>query len=260
MNVIMKKASWCVYIIVRFLVRVFYRKPQLEGLEHLPDGPCVIVGNHARMNGPIIANLYIPGDRAIWCNEEMMHLKEVPAYAYKDFWSQKPRYIRWFYRIMSYLIAPLAVCIFNNGLCIGVYRDLRIMATLRESVEKLQEGYRIIIFPEQDVYHNGIVWDFQIGFTNVARMYAKKTGKELLFVPMYVAPKLKKVCFGEPVPFDNSAETKAEQRRVCDRLMEAITELALSQPPHELVPYPNRKVGDGSLIGRAPSGNGDGRV
>ena len=56
----------------------------------------------------------IPGDHAVWCNAEMMHLKEVPDYAYRDFWSLKPKAVRWFYRLLSYVIAPLSVCVFNN--------------------------------------------------------------------------------------------------------------------------------------------------
>ena len=117
----MKSPSYWVYRATCGLIRLFYPKPTLEGLEHLPEGACVIVGNHAQMNGPIIADIYLPGDRSIWCTSEMMHLREVPAYAYEDFWwSKKPIAVRWLYKIASYAIAPLSVCIFNNAHCIGV--------------------------------------------------------------------------------------------------------------------------------------------
>ena len=33
---------------------------------------------------------FLPGERSVWCAEEMMTFREVPDYAYRDFWSQKP--------------------------------------------------------------------------------------------------------------------------------------------------------------------------
>ncbi len=233
------RLTWRVYRISCRLARLFCPKPTFEGLENLPDGPCVIVGNHAQMNGPIIAELDLPGERAIWCSAEMMHLREVPDYAFRDFWSKKPRAVRWCYRLLSYIIAPLSVCIFNNAHCIGVYRDGRVMATLRETLERLRGGARIVIFPEHDVPHNGIVWAFQEGFLVLARMYARQTGMPLRFVPMYVAPALRKVVFGAPVSFDPKARPDEEQRRVCKALMDGVTALAVALPRHRVVPYPN---------------------
>ena len=99
---------------IKFLVRLFSPKLEIVGAENLPAEPAIIVGNHAQMYGPIASELYLPGVHDTWCAGAMMHLKEVPAYAYQDFWSYKPRYIRWFYRLLSYLIAPLSVCVFNS--------------------------------------------------------------------------------------------------------------------------------------------------
>ena len=232
-----KGIDYRIFRITRWLVKLFYPVPTLEGLEHLPDGPCVIVGNHAQMNGPITAELYIPGDRAIWCNAEMMHLKEVPDYAFTDFWSQKPAFIRWFFRLLSYVIAPLSVCIFNNAHCIGVYRDARIMSTLRETLKRLKDGARIVIFPETDPKVSNILYSFQEHFIDLARLYGHQTGEKLAFVPMYVAPRLKKLFFGAPIYYDPKADPNAERERVRDELMQAITDIAQSQPRHRVVPY-----------------------
>ena len=77
----------------------------------------------------------------------MMHLKELPDYAFKDFWSKKPRWCRWFYRLLSYVIAPLCVAVLKNARCIGVYKDYRIMSTMRESLKRMKAGENIVIFP-----------------------------------------------------------------------------------------------------------------
>lgn len=233
----MEKKTSVLYRFVKGLVKLFYPKIQVEG--DLPDEPLIVVANHAQMNGPIANELYFPGEKYIWCAGEMMHLKEVPAYAYEDFWSRKPRAVRWFYRLLSYIIAPLSVCVFNNAHTIAVYHDMRLISTFRSTVEKLQEGANVIIFPEHDVPHNHILCDFQDKFVDIARTYYKKTGKELSFVPMYIAPSLKKMYLGEPTRFRSDAPIKDERRRICDYLMDSISGIACSLPEHRVIPYNN---------------------
>ena len=197
------KKTPAAYRAIRWLVRLFSPHYRMEGTENLPDGPCVIVGNHSQMYGPIAGELYIPGPHYVWCIGEMMHREEVAEYAYRDFWSLKPRRYRWLYRLLS------------------------------------REGNRLVIFPEHYVPRNNIVHDFQERFVDVARMYYRKTGRELSFVPMYVAPRLRSLTFGTPVVFRADAPIAEERSRICGELMNAITRTAVSLPEHTVVPYPN---------------------
>jgi len=233
-----KKTS-LLFRIIKGLVRFFYIKYEVEGLENLPDGCCIIAANHAQMNGPLASELYFPGHRYTWCAGQMMQLKEVPEYAFTDFWSQKPRYTRPFYKLLSYLIAPLAVCIFNNADTIAVHRDGRILSTFKQTVKALEEGARVVIFPEHDEQHNHIVYDFQEGFVEIARLYHKRTGKELSFVPMYIAPNLHKMYLGKPIRYRADADKKEEPGRICSYLMDEITHMACALPAHTVVPYRN---------------------
>lgn len=211
----------------------------LVGMENLPDEPVILVANHAQMNGPIACELYAPGEHYIWCAAQMMHLKEVPDYAFQDFWSDKPRYCRWFYRLLSYIIAPLSVCVFNNANTIGVYHDMRVMNTFKSTVQRLQEGANVVIFPEHNQSFNHIVYDFQRNFVDVAKLYYKRTGKEVCFVPMYIAPNLKQMHIGHPIRFCCDAPIAEERERICTHLMRQITNLAQSLPEHTVVPYRN---------------------
>ena len=234
-----KKKISPVYRFIKALVRLFYGRTRVVGAKHLPDEPCIIVGNHCQMNGPIAVELDFPGTHFTWCAGEMMHLREVPAYAFRDFWSKKPKSVRWLFRIASYLIAPIAVIVFNNANCIGVYHDARIISTFRETVDTLQHGGSVVVFPEHDPPRNNILSDFQDRFVTVARQYARRSGKALRFVPMYLAPALKTMYLGEPVVFDPDAPPKDECRRVSDALMQRITDIAVSLPRHRVVPYRN---------------------
>lgn len=233
-----KKTS-VLYRLIKWLVWLFYPKLEVEGEENLPPEPAILVGNHAQMNGPIAAELYCPGSHYTWCAGQMMHLKEVPAYAYQDFWSGKPRWSRPFYKLLSYLIAPLSVCVFNNANTIGVYRDARILSTFKNTVKRLQEGNHVVIFPEGGGEYNHILTEFQDKFIDIAKLYYKKTGRELPFVPMYLAPKLRKLYLGKPIFFRADAPMEEERQRIREYLMAEITQMAVSAPEHTVVPYHN---------------------
>ena len=234
-----RRKDYPLYRIIKFLVWLFYPKTAVEGAEQLPEEPAVIVGNHAQMNGPIACELYFPRKRRTWCIGEMMELREVPDYAFQDFWSRKPRSVRWFFRLLSYMIAPLSVCVFNNADTIAVYRDARLIGTFRNSIKALQDGEDVVIFPEEDQPYNHILCGFQDKFVDTARFYYKKTGKALCFVPLYLAPALHKMVLGEPVRFRPEAPIEEERQRICRYLAEEITRIAEALPPHRVVPYNN---------------------
>ena len=239
MNFVNDKPTSPLYRVIRWLVWLFSPKFRLYGTEQLPKEPCVIVGNHCHMYGPIVGELYTPGKHYVWCIGEMMQKSEVAAYAYQDFWSAKPKWSRWFYRLLSHVITPLSVLIFTNAHTVPVYHDARLTRTYRESMERLEEGNHIVIFPERAVRHNNIVYDFQDNFIALARFYYKKTGIALKFVPCYVAPKRKSVYYGAPLTYRPEARFEEEKLRLCHGLMDAVTQMAVELPEHTVVPYPN---------------------
>lgn len=233
-----KKIS-LLYRLILWLIPHLYRKLESHGTEDLPGEAFIAVGNHAQIHGPLACELYFPVPRYTWCAGEMMRLRDVPGYAFRDFWSQKPKWTHPFYKVLSYLIAPLAVCLFNNANCIGVYHDQRLLSTFKETVQVLQEGKSVVIFPEYDAPGNNIVYRFQNRFVDVARMYYRRTGREVTFVPFYVAPSLRGLYFGQGVRYRHDAPIEEERRRIADAMSCAITDIAMSLPRHTVVPYRN---------------------
>lgn len=234
-----KKQTSTLYKIIKSLVRFFYGKMEVIGLENLPEDNAIIVGNHCQLNGPIAGELFLQDNCYIWCVGQMMDLKEVPEYAFTDFWSQKSKWTQPFYKLASYLIAPLSVCIFNNARTIAVYRDMRIMSTFKDSIKLLQQGANILIFPEKDEKHNNILYQFQENFIDIAKLYYKKTGIALTFVPMYIAPKLKKMYIGKGISYQCKNSIEEERKRISKYLSDEITEIACNLPKHTVVPYRN---------------------
>ncbi len=231
--------SYACFRVIRFFVWLFYPKITVRGQENIPQEACIIVGNHTQMHGPICGEFYIPGNSRTWCTHQMMYIKEVPAYAYQDFWSQKPKALRPFYKLLSYLIAPISACVFTNAKTIPVFRDNRLLTTFKQTVSALAEDTNVVIFPECYTPHNHIVYQFEDKFVDVAKLYYKRTGKAISFVPLYIAPALKTIYFGKPIAFDPDAPMDAQRQEICAYLMDAITDLAVNLPRHRVVPYPN---------------------
>lgn len=234
-----KKKTSKLFRFLRWLLGLVYTKFGVEGAEKIPDEPVIFVANHCHAHGPLVGEYYAPRAPYAWCAGEMMHLKTVPAYAFRDFWGYKPKWSRWFYRLLSYLIAPLAVLVFNNARTIGVYHDTRVLSTFKKTVEHLAEGDSVLIFPEHDADHNHIVCDFQDKFIDVAKLYHKRTGKAVAFVPIYIAPNLKCQYVGEPIRYDPTQPMETQRRVICDYLMDAITDIACNLPEHTVIPYRN---------------------
>ena len=229
-------------VLFRLICRIVFLvspKYTLHNTEYLPDGACVIVGNHCQMYGPIAAELYMPRAHATWCIGEMMNRKEVPSYAFQDFWSMKPKALHGFYRLLSLLIAPLAEYVFSHARTIPVYHDARVMTTFRMSVDALSSGTDVVIFPEKNEPCNNILCQFQEHFADLAKLYWRKTGNAVSFVPMYIAPRLSGIWFGEPVRYQPETPDSEERQRICSAMAQAITDIAVSLPRHTVVPYPN---------------------
>lgn len=228
-----------VFLLIRKIVSLVVTEYKSEGTENLPDGPCIIVGNHSQAYGPVTAELYLPVKHYTWCISDMMEKDRVADYAYKDFWSKKPAVVRPFFRLLSYMLPKVCEIVFNNAETIPVYRDKRVLKTFQLSVDRLKENAAVVIFPEEYTEYNNIVHHFQRGFIHVAKYYYRQTGESVPFVPMYVCPKLKKLVFGKPIWYSPDSKIDEEAERICTYLQDSISELAYNQPKHRVVPYPN---------------------
>lgn len=221
------------------IVRIFYRKRKIIGAENLPKAPSLIISNHAQMHGPVSNELFFPTNKRIWCIGQMMNLKETPEYAYQDFWSKKPKCTKWFYKIVAYIMAPLLYYLMSRADTIAVYKDSRIITTFKHTVESLNDGNHIIIFPECPTEYNEIINEFQDKYIDVARLYYKRYNRELEFVPMYNSPTLKTMILGNPIKFDHNMDMEEQRKVINNHLKSEITRLAKELSPHKVVPYAN---------------------
>lgn len=229
------KKKHLLFRLIRGIVKIFYKKRKYIGLDNLPNDPVIIASNHSQLHGPLSNEISYSRKKRIWCIGQVMNIKEAPKYNFNDFWSHKPKSIRWLFKIFAYVSAPLSVYLFSRADTIAVYKDSRIMSTFKETIKMLNKNNDIIIFPECQIPYNDIINDFQDKFIDVARLYYKRTNKELYFVPAYNAAKLKTISIGKPIKFNAKEPIEKQRKEICDYMKEEITKLSKELPIHKVV-------------------------
>lgn len=189
--------------------------------------PAVYICRHSDAKGPVCSLLNIPMDIHPWtfyvfCDVESCY-KHYSEYTFpvRFGWSKLKS------KVVSWLGSGLYVALIKSVGAIPVYRHaMKIYTTFKLSVEALEKGESILLFPDINyTASTGDTGELYDGFVILERMYFKKTGKHLPFVPMHISGEKKSIFLGEPVLFDGSASFKDQQPIVVKKLHDAMNEM-----------------------------------
>ncbi|MGN0779877.1 MAG: lysophospholipid acyltransferase family protein [Aristaeellaceae bacterium] len=224
--------------IIMALLRPFFRH-ELKGVENIvPDvnNPIVFLCNHGEIYGPVACMLCLPVPIRPWVISEMAIKKEeVSAYVYK--YTLEPMTwlgpLRW---PIAKLLGPISIWGMKQLEAIPVFRNKprELMTTFRASVEAMQAGDNLLIFPENPDadrehpgYEHGGIGELFRGFVMLAQVYYNRTGKRCRFLPMYAHKGLRTLSFGTELVYDPDNDPIAERNRIVE---EAYAQMAaLSQ-------------------------------
>ena len=216
--------------VLKFVTRLFVRS-HVYGTENVPiheDASIVFICNHGEIYGPIVASVYIPFPVRPWVMSEMVNAEETTDYIYEGTFKRQ----KWLPKRLRYPLARMVTPIISRSMegvgSIPVYRNKprELIRTFRTTVDMMEAGDHILIFPENpfdERHYTGSylregVGEFFTGFTMVAPLYYKRTGKRCVFVPMYADKKRQTLTFGPPVVYDPDNEPNAEKERLCQTL------------------------------------------
>ena len=111
-----------------------------------------------------------------------------------------------------------------------------VFVTIEKSLDALEEGDNIMLFPEKpgDRTIDGAesstktedLRSFYTGFAHIGKMYYDKTGRSLMFYPVYSNRNRHVFIIGSPVLYDPSLPPRESKRYVAEQLQRAIEELA----------------------------------
>ena len=107
---------------------------------------------------------------------------------------------------------------------IPVYRgSARLKETFRRTVEALQAGDPVIVFPDVDYTdRSGDMGEIYDGFLLIDRFWQRVSDTPLDFVPLRLDRKARRIAAGEAVRFDRTAPRQGETVRVREALLRGL--------------------------------------
>lgn len=216
------------------LLRPFNRHKMVD-LDHVkqnPENPVVFLCNHAEIYGPIASALCFPVPVRFWVISKMMFNKrDVRAYLYENTFSKKtflPVFIR---RLLAWYLGWLSVNVMNALRAVPVYRDspIKLRQTIRQSVEALENGESLMIFPEHPEggkYVKGGIGELSPGFVMLAEAWWKRSGKKLRVMPVFANREKRTFTFGNEIRYEPENGYAAEQDRIMKEAYDQLSSLS----------------------------------
>lgn len=227
------KNRFGVRIIITLLRPLYYHRViGRENLSGYEDGSMILICNHGEIYGPVVANLYVPITFRPWVISGMMEKEAIVEHIYQGTMARQRWLPEHWKRPLVNFISPLLVWVFNSLEAIPVYRGQprELMRTFRETLNAMQAGDNILVFPENGEEHEpgkgGYVREgvgqLYTGFAMIAPMYYAKTHKRAVFVPIYASRRRRTLTIGHGVVYDPDNNATAEKLRIVDALLDAM--------------------------------------
>ncbi len=201
---------------------------QLKDVENVrlaEDDPIVYLCNHSELYGPIAGMLYCPGFVRPWTISELCcDVQEATAYV-KRYTLKKLDWADARKQRVAKFLASKTLKLMQKVQSIPVFRHKprELMTTFRQSVEALQQGANLLIFPEDPDtdpnspgYKAGRPPTLFRGFPMLAQVYYNRTGKRCRFVPVLCHKGSRTVSFGTEILYDPDNDPIAERDRIVD--------------------------------------------
>lgn len=237
--------------LIMALLRPFYRHALKDADRIAEDvnNPIVFLCNHGEFYGPLVCMLYMPVPLRPWViSDIVIDKREVAEYVYRYTISQQkwlPKPLQW---PIARLIGPISVWLMGQVESIPVFRNKprELMTTFRRSVEAMETGDNLLIFPENpdaDREHPGYeregLGELFSGFAMLAPIYFNRTGKRCRFLPVYAHKGARTISFGTEVVYDPDNAPQDER----DRLVTEISAQMRALADREEALYQQKKRG-----------------
>ncbi|MBR5960813.1 MAG: hypothetical protein IKZ98_07425 [Clostridia bacterium] len=233
---IQKQAGMKEKLVTKIVIGILrpFNRHTMVNLEHIKqdsENPLVFLGNHAEIYGPIASALCFPVPVRFWVISRMMgRSRDVRAYLYENTFSKKtflPVFVR---RLLARIMGWLSVNVMCGLNSIPVYRDspMKLRMTLRKSVEALENGDNLMIFPEHPdgKYVKGSVSEFSPGFLMLAEAWWKRSGRKLRIMPVFANREKRTFTFGEEIRYEPENGFASEQERILKEARDQMLRMA----------------------------------
>ncbi len=212
---------------------VRYHQPRFVFLGEKPTQGAIILSNHEGTDAPMALEIYLNIPMRMWGAHEM-NSGVINTYLYqsKVYYHKKKHWNIWAARAFCLIASPLSSLFYSGFDLISTYRDARLKTTIMESIDAIQKGDNIVIFPEvSDKGYLKELEGFHAGFVLLAKQLAKRD----IDVPIYVSYYRKEdntYLFDAPVLFSQLTKDGATKEEITQKLCTRCNELGKMAIPH----------------------------
>ena len=222
------------------LLKLRRKKPEITYLEPIPDEPVIFISNHAIRYGPFVMTAYLNRPRRIWALSTMFYVRSYSRHA-MVYWYPNARGIkRLILRAWTSFLALIFPFVYRSYEAIPVYKmSLRLKETYEKTIETLQEGLDVVIFPESRDTSDKYKYTNQLqnGFARFIPQYYAKSQHKIKIYPVYCCKPLDKIIIGKPYEYNPDINIKQQSLIINDYIQDSIEELCNSLPEHKIEPY-----------------------
>lgn len=217
------------FTICRRIVQLFLPKYTVEKIGKPISEPVVYVSHHQNLFGPFMALLWYPEHIHCWMLHVFLEQKACYDHYANYTFTERFGWPKFLAKPFAFLISLFIPRLLQSGRGIPVYRGSRkIVETLRESVNTLENGENIIIFPDIEYSDSSAAMkNMYEGFLFLEKYYFKQTGNHLAFVPLYVSKRQRKFVVDEPIYFTGKTKFAVERKEILEKIQTRLNEIAM---------------------------------
>lgn len=214
--------------VIRTIVRPFFKRLHVEGAENLDSAqPCVFIVRHLNNYGPCAAYLFAPAEFHLWTYYTFMNRKTFYQHCSEFTFSKRAGMPLWLAKVCSTLLCWWVPHLFRKVGMIPVYRGLKdVLKTMELSVDALEKGENVLIMPDiHYVNEGGQVGEMYTGFVYLGKLYNKRTGKRLNFIPLCVNREQHILRVGRAIAYDPTRPSQEEKEHILAHLSEELNRI-----------------------------------
>ncbi len=179
----LRKKRW--FRFIKSIMRIFIGETKFTYLGDNIKESGIILSNHEGSKAPLAMELYSNISFRFWGAYEMNSgLIKLYKYQTRIYYHEKKHWNLHLARLFCLIASPLTNIFYKGLNLISTYRDTRFRKTLKESIDSLNNGYNLVIFPE--ISDKGYLKELE-GFHNGFILLLEQCQKKNLNVPIYVS-------------------------------------------------------------------------
>lgn len=215
-----------IYRLIRPLMKLFFKKPQIINLAGQIEEKSIILANHSAKSGAPSLDLYFPKKTCKWGAYEMFgNYKMRKAYLRDILYIKKCGAKMFKAKFLSSIIAMFNKYFYKGMWIFPSYLDMRLIKTLRNSCEVLDAGISVLIFPENSNQgYKDVLTEFFPGFVMLSEKYYKDRGIDLPIYPVYYSIKKRLMIIDKPMNVQQYLKIGYTRNEICEKFCMAIND------------------------------------